>query len=245
MNDTIRTALVTGGTRGIGKAVVTTLAQRGYQVYFTYVSRSELAEELCASLHPASVRGFRVDAADPAAITQFFAEEIKNKVFLAALINNAGITRDGLLVRMKFAAWEEVLRVNLTGAFVFLQEAAKIMMRQRFGRIVSIASVVGQMGNAGQANYCAAKAGLIGLTKSAALELAPRGITVNAVAPGFIETDMTGGLPQEIRDAYQARIPLGRLGSAHDVAEATAFLLSDAAAYITGQVIGVNGGMYL
>ncbi|MEJ5243543.1 MAG: 3-oxoacyl-[acyl-carrier-protein] reductase [Desulfomicrobiaceae bacterium] len=245
MSDTIRTALVTGGTRGIGKAIVTTLAERGYHVYFTYVSRPELAEELCASLSPAPVRGFRVDAGDPAAIAQFFAEEIKDKVFLAALINNAGITRDGLLVRMKLAAWEEVLRVNLTGAFVFLQEAAKIMMRQRFGRIVSIASVVGQMGNAGQANYCAAKAGLIGLTKSAALELAPRGITVNAVAPGFIETDMTGGLSQEIRDAYQARIPLGRLGSAQDVAEATAFLLSDAAAYITGQVIGVNGGMYL
>ncbi len=245
MNDTPRTALVTGGTRGIGRAIVTTLAQRGYQVYFTYVSRPELAEELCAFLAPAPVRGFRVDAGDPAAIAQFFATEIKDKVFLAALVNNAGITRDALIARMKLAAWEEVLRINLTGAFVFLQEAAKIMMRQRYGRIVSIASVVGQMGNPGQANYCAAKAGLIGLTKAAALELAPRGITVNAVAPGFIDTDMTSTLAQEVREAYQTRIPLGRLGSADDVAQAVAFLLSDAAAYITGHVLSINGGMYL
>jgi len=245
MTQSPRTILVTGGTRGIGRAIVTRLAEEGYQVYFTYVSRPELAEELCSALAPAPVRGFCLDAGDPAAIVQFFGDEIKDKVFLAGLVNNAGITRDSLLVRMKQEAWDEVLQVNLTGAFVFLREAAKIMMRQRWGRIISIASVVGQMGNPGQANYCAAKAGLIGLTKSAALELAPRSITVNAIAPGFIATDMTSTLPQEIQDAYLSRIPLGRLGTPEDIAGAVAFLVSDAASYITGQVLGINGGMYL
>lgn len=178
-------------------------------------------------------------------MADFFAEHIKDKVSLHVLVNNAGVTKDGLLVRMKREQWEQVLTVNLTGAFVCLQQAAKIMMKQRSGRIVNISSVVGQMGNAGQANYCASKAGLIGLTKAAALELGSRGVTVNAIAPGFIETDMTEALPPEVRTKYLERIPLGSLGSADSIAEAVAFLASDQAAYITGQVLGINGGMYL
>lgn len=247
MTDLPKTALVTGGTRGIGRAIVKKLAGHGYHVYFSYVSRPELAEEVCAEVAATggSARGFKLDASDWDAVADFFAEHIKDKVSLHVLVNNAGVTKDGLLVRMKREQWEQVLTVNLTGAFVCLQQAAKIMMKQRSGRIVNISSVVGQMGNAGQANYCASKAGLIGLTKAAALELGSRGVTVNAIAPGFIETDMTEALPPEIRTKYLERIPLGSLGSADSIAEAVAFLASDQAAYITGQVLGINGGMYL
>lgn len=247
MTDLPKTALVTGGTRGIGRAIVKKLAGHGYHVYFSYVSRPELAEEVCAEVAATggSARGFKLDASDWDAVADFFAEHIKDKVSLHVLVNNAGVTKDGLLVRMKREQWEQVLTVNLTGAFVCLQQAAKIMMKQRSGRIVNISSVVGQMGNAGQANYCASKAGLIGLTKAAALELGSRGVTVNAIAPGFIETDMTEALPPEVRTKYLERIPLGSLGSADSIAEAVAFLASDQAAYITGQVLGINGGMYL
>ena len=175
MSELIKTALVTGGTRGIGKAIVKTLAGSGYQVYFTYVSRPELAESVCAEVAAAGglTRGFQLDASDWDAVADFFSEQIKDKVSLALLVNNAGITKDGLIMRMKREQWEQVIQVNLTGAFVCLQQAAKIMIKQRQGRIVNISSVVGQMGNAGQANYCASKAGLIGLTKAAALELLP------------------------------------------------------------------------
>lgn len=247
MNGTRKTALVTGGTRGIGRAIVKSLAARDYQVYFTYVSRPELARGLCDEIAEVggTVRGFQLDVGDWDAVEEFFASEIKDKVFLEVLVNNAGITKDGLLVRMKREQWEQVLAVNLTGAFVCLQQAAKIMMKQRQGRIVNISSVSGQAGNAGQANYCAAKAGLIGLTKTAALELAPRGITVNAIAPGFIETDMTDSLPQDLRDKYLERIPLGALGSAQAIADAVVYFASDQAAYVTGQILGVNGGMYM
>lgn len=247
MNEAQSTALVTGGTRGIGKAIVKALADQGYQVYFTYVSRPELAEALCAEIvaKGGQAKGFQLDAADWDAVADFFAQEIKDKVRLDILVNNAGITKDGLLVRMKREQWEQVLTVNLTGAFICLQQAAKIMMKQRRGRIVNISSVVGQAGSAGQANYCASKAGLIGLTKAAAVELASRGITVNAVAPGFIETDMTKDLPQDLQDKYLERIPLGSLGTAQAIADAVVYLASDQAAYVTGQVLGVNGGMYL
>ena len=247
MSELIKTALVTGGTRGIGKAIVKTLAGSGYQVYFTYVSRPELAESVCAEVAAAGgvARGFQLDASDWDAVADFFSEQIKDKVSLDLLVNNAGITKDGLIMRMKREQWEQVIQVNLTGAFVCLQQAAKIMIKQRHGRIVNISSVVGQMGNAGQANYCASKAGLIGLTKAAALELGSRGITVNAIAPGFIETDMTETLPPEVRDKYLERIPLGRLGSAQSIADAVAYLASDQSEYITGQVLGINGGMYL
>ncbi len=240
-----KTALVTGGTRGIGKAIVKKLAGLGYQVYFTFVSRPELAESLCAEITASGgqATGFQLDASDWDAVAQFFSEHIKDKVRLSVLVNNAGITKDGLLVRMKREHWEQVLTVNLTGAFVCLQQAAKIMVKQRAGRIVNITSVVGQTGNAGQVNYCASKAGMIGMTKAAAQELAARGITVNAIAPGFIETDMTETLPQDVRAKYLERIPLGSLGSVENIADAVAYLASDQASYITGQVLGINGGL--
>ena len=247
MSELAKTALVTGGTRGIGKAIVKKLAGLGYRVYFTFVSRPELAESVCAEVaaEGGTAQGFLLDASDWDAVADFFSTEIKYTVDLHVLVNNAGVTKDGLLVRMKREQWEQVLTVNLTGAFVCLQQAAKIMMKQRHGRIINISSVVGQMGNAGQANYCASKAGLIGLTKAAALELGSRGITVNAIAPGFIETDMTETLPQEVRAKYLERIPLGCLGSAQHIADAVAYLASDQGAYVTGQVLGINGGMYL
>ena len=240
------TALVTGGSRGIGRAVALTLAREGYQVFLTYVSKPQEAEAVAAEIVAAGGRAaaFQLNVGDAAAVASFFAEQIKDKVDLAVLVNNAGITRDGFLVRMKEADFDAVLGVNLRGAFVCLREAAKIMSRQRHGRIISISSVVGQMGNACQANYAAAKAGLLGLTKSAAKELAARNITVNAVAPGFIETDMTAVLPEEVKKSYADAIPLKRLGTAQNVADAVAFLASDWAEYITGQELAGNGGMY-
>ena len=246
MSELIPTAIVTGGSRGIGRTIALTLAAAGLQIYFTYVSRPEAAESTLADIAAAGgvARAFRVDSSDAEQVTRFFAEEIKGKVRLDVLVNNAGITRDGLVLRMKDEDYDQVLDTNLRGAFLFLREAAKIMTRQRCGRIINISSVVGQMGNAGQINYAAAKAGLIGMTKSAAKELGSRSVTVNAVAPGFIETEMTAALTEESRKAYLSAIPLGRLGSAQDVADAVAFLASDKAAYITGQVIAVNGGLY-
>ena len=246
MSELVRTALVTGGSRGIGKAVALTLAKEGFQVYLTYVSKPEEAENVAEDIRKAggSARAFRLNVGDSQAVSQFFAEEIKDKVDLAALVNNAGITKDGFLIRMKDEDFDNVLGINLRGAFVCLREAAKIMSRQRHGSIVNISSVVGQMGNAGQVNYSAAKAGMLGITKSAAKELASRHITVNAVAPGFIETEMTAALPEDVRKAYEEAIPLKRMGSAQDVADAVAFLVSDKAGYITGQVLAVNGGMY-
>lgn len=246
MSELSPTALVTGGSRGIGRTVALTLAAAGYQIYFTYVSRPEAAMQTVADIEAMGghARAFCLDSGDSEAVSRFFAEEIKGKVHLSVLVNNAGITRDGLVLRMKDEDFDAVVNTNLRGAFLFLREAAKIMARQREGRIINISSVVGQMGNAGQINYAAAKAGLIGMTKSAAKELGGRSVTVNVVAPGFIETDMTAALTEETKKAYAASIPLGRLGSAQDVADAVAFLASDKAAYITGQVIAVNGGLY-
>ena len=246
MSDLTPTALITGGSRGIGRTVALTLAVAGYQIYFTYVSRPEAAAQTVADIEAAGghARAFCLDSGDSEAVSRFFVEEIKGKVHLSVLVNNAGITRDTLVLRMKDEDFDAVINTNLRGAFLFLREASKIMARQRDGRIINISSVVGQMGNAGQVNYAAAKAGLIGMTKSAAKELGGRSVTVNAVAPGFIETDMTASLAEEVRKAYVAAIPLGRLGSAQDVADAVAFLASDKASYITGQVIAVNGGMY-
>ena len=247
MSELMKTALVTGGTRGIGKAIVKKLAASGYQVYFTFVSRPELAQAVEAEVAAtgATATGFQLDASDWDAVAQFFSEQIKDKVRLDVLVNNAGVTKDGLLVRMKREHWEQVLTVNLTGTFICLQQAAKIMVKQRSGRIINITSVVGQTGNAGQANYCASKAGVIGLTKAAAQELAARGVTVNAIAPGFIETDMTETLPQDVRAKYLERIPLGSLGSVENIADAVAYLASDQAGYVTGQVLGINGGMFM
>ncbi|PTN36879.1 3-oxoacyl-[acyl-carrier-protein] reductase [Desulfonatronum sp. SC1] len=247
MSELIKTALVTGASRGIGRAAALRLAQDGYQVYLTYVSKPELAEAVQAAIESrgGKAKAFRLDVGDAQAVSAFFQEHVKDKVRLEVLVNNAGMTKDNLIIRMKPADWEAVLRVNLTGSFVCLQEAAKLMIRQRYGRIINISSVVGQMGNAGQANYAASKAGLIGLTKSAAQELASRGITVNAVAPGFIDTDMTSGLSEEIQNVYMERIPMRRFGQAEEIADSVAFLASESAGYITGQVIGVTGGMYM
>lgn len=239
-------ALVTGASRGIGKAIAQTLAHEGFEVLLTYVSKAEEAQAVVAGITAAGgkARAFQLDVNDSDAVATFFATEIKDKGTLQVLVNNAGITKDGFVLRMKDEDFDKVMNTNLRGAFVCLREAAKIMTRQRQGRIINITSVVGQMGNAGQVNYCAAKAGLIGMTKSAAKELATRNITVNAVAPGFIETDMTAGLPEAVRKSYEDAIPLKRLGTVDDIAAAVAFLASDKAGYITGQVLAVNGGMY-
>lgn len=247
MNTLQKTAVVTGGSRGIGRAVALKLARKGLQVYLTYVSKPELAEEVCNQIRNegGAAASFQLDVGREEDVSSFFKEQVKDKVRLDVLVNNAGMTKDGLLVRMKPEVWESVLRVNLSGAFACLQQAARIMIRQRRGRIVNMASVVALMGNPGQANYVASKAGLIGLTKTAALELAPRGITVNAVAPGFIATDMTAGLSEEVASSYMERIPLGTFGTPEDVANAVAFLASDQASYITGQVLSVNGGLLL
>ena len=246
MSELLSTALVTGGSRGIGRAVAQTLAAAGYQIFLTYVSKPDEAEQTARAILAAGgrARAFRLDVGDSESVAAFFRDEVRERVELAVLVNNAGITKDGLMLRMKDEDFDRVLGINLRGAFLCLREAAKIMSKQRYGRIINISSVVGQMGNAGQVNYSAAKAGLIGMTKSAAKELASRSITVNAVAPGFIETDMTAALSDEARDAYAEAIPLGRLGSAQDVADAVAFLASDKASYITGQILAVNGGLY-
>ncbi|MEG6502200.1 3-oxoacyl-ACP reductase FabG, partial [Desulfovibrio sp. 1214_IL3152] len=204
------------------------------------------SEQTVAEIRAAGgqARAFALDVSDGAAVSDFFTTEIKDKVDLAVLVNNAGITKDGFLIRMKDEDFDRVINVNLRGAFICTREAAKIMSKARKGRIVNISSVVGQMGNAGQANYASAKAALLGLTKSCAKELAARQITVNAVAPGFIETDMTAALGDDVRKSYEEVIPLKRMGTAQEVADAVAFFASDKAAYITGQVLGVNGGMY-
>lgn len=238
-----KTALITGAARGIGKAIALKFAEEGANIAFTDLEVNEETEKEIAA-KGVKAKSYASNAADFAQ-TEEVVKAVKEEFgSIDILVNNAGITKDGLVLRMKDEDFDRVLGVNLRGAFVCLREAAKIMTRQRRGRIVNIASVVGQMGNAGQINYAAAKAGLIGMTKSAAKELASRSITVNAVAPGFIETDMTAALSDEARQAYAAAIPLGRLGTAQDVADAVAFLASDKAAYITGQVLAVNGGLY-
>ena len=240
------TALVTGGSRGIGRATALALARDGYQVILTYVSRPEVAAGVVELINAGNsvAMTYKLNVGDAEAVKAFFKEQLKDQVNLTCLVNNAGITKDGLLIRMKDEDFDSVIDVNLRGCFLCTREAAKIMLKKRTGCIVNIASVVGLMGNAGQANYCASKAGIIGLTKSAAKELASRNIRVNAVAPGFIDTEMTKALPEEQRKLYAENIPLKRLGRAEDVADAVAFLASPKAAYITGQVLSVNGGMY-
>lgn len=241
-----RSVLVTGGSRGIGKAIARVLAREGFQVVLTYVSKPEEAANVVNEIksNGGVASAFALDVGDPAAIEDFFASEIKDRINLFALVNNAGITRDGLLLRMKDEAFDTVIDINLRGAFVCSREAAKIMSKKRIGRMVNITSVVGQTGNAGQINYSASKAGLIGLTKACAKELASRNITVNAVAPGFIATEMTAVLDEKVKQGILNSIPLGRYGTVEDVAETVAFLVSDRASYITGQIIGVNGGLY-
>ncbi len=246
MSDLAATALVTGGSRGIGKTVAETLGRDGFHVLLTYVSKPVEAQAVVDGIiaKGGSARAVKLDVSDSDSVAEFFRTEIKDRVRLDVLVNNAGITADGFLIRMRDEDFDRVIAANLRGAFLCMREAAKIMTRQRQGRIVNMTSVVGLMGNASQVNYAASKAGVIGMTKSAAKELGSRNITVNAVAPGFIETDMTAALPEEVRAQYLKSIPLGRLGSVEDVAEAVSFLASPRAAYITGQVLSVNGGMY-
>lgn len=242
-----KVAVVTGGSRGIGRAICLRLGQQGARVIINYVSRPEAAEavadEIRAGGGQAETRAFNV--ADTAATEAAFKEILDSCGRVDILVNNAGITRDGLLVKMKEGQWDEVLDTNLKGAFTCLKAVSRVMMKQRWGRIVNVGSVIGFAGNAGQINYAAAKAGLVGLTKSAARELAARNITVNGVAPGYIVTDMTKDLPEEINEKIKAEIPLGVLGEAEDVAGAVAYLVSDDARYVTGQFIHVNGGMYM
>lgn len=241
-----RIAVVTGASRGIGRSIALALAAGGAKIVAADISL-EGCEALVAELAKGGTEGLAVQCnvavAEDAERLIAAATEKFGRVDI--LINNAGITRDGLLMRMKDEEWDAVLNVNLKGAFVCTRAASKVMSKQRYGRIINIASIVGQMGNAGQANYCASKAGLIGLTKSVARELARRNVTANAVAPGFIATDMTDALPEKARQELAAQIPMERLGSADDIANAVLFLASDDSAYITGQVLAVNGGMYM
>jgi len=241
-----KVAVVTGASQGIGRETALALAGAGAKV--AAAARNE--EKLAALVSEISAAGgtalaVKMDVADSEQVRAGFKQIVEKFGRLDILVNNAAITRDGLAIRMKVEDWETVLRTNLTGAHLCIQQALSTMMRARAGRIINLASVVAQMGNAGQANYVAAKAGLIGLTKAIAVEVASRNITVNAVAPGFIETPMTDVLTGEMKEELKTRIPLGRMGSARDVAAAIVFLASDEAGYITGHVLDVNGGMYL
>lgn len=240
-----KTALVTGASRGIGRAIAQRLAQEGMNIAVVYAGNTAAAEETAESLRALGVQvgAYACNVADFDAVGALCKQVVSDLGPIYALINNAGITRDRLAAQMREEDFDAVIDVNLKGAFHFIRHTYSGFLRQRAGRIVNISSVVGLSGNAGQANYAASKAGLIGLTKSVAKELAPRGITVNAVAPGFIDTDMTRALPDAARETLQAQIPLRRLGQAGDVADLVAFLCSDSAAYITGAVIPVDGGM--
>ena len=242
-----RTILVTGGSRGIGRGICMAFAHADNQIYFNYSSNSEAAVQTEKLVTDAGgcATGRRVNVTSEKEVSEFVKLALDETGRVDVLVNNAGITRDGLIVRMKEADWDDVLDINLKGAFHCIKAASKIMLKQRCGRIINVSSVVGASGNPGQANYVASKAGIIGLTKAVAKELASRSITVNAVAPGFIETDMTASLPDKAREAMVAQIPLGRAGNARDIAAAVVFLASDKAAYITGQVIHISGGMYM
>ena len=240
-----KVVVVTGASRGIGRAVALELAARGNLVIINYNGSAERAEEVKKEIEAAGGEAavYQCDVSQYGECEAFIKQVIKDYGRLDILVNNAGITRDGLLMQMKEEDFDRVLEVNLKGAFNTIRFAARQMLRQRGGRIVNLSSVVGLRGNGGQVNYSASKAGIIGLTKSAAKELASRGITVNAIAPGFIATDMTDALPDESKEALKKEIPLGTFGRPEDVAAAAGFLASDAAAYITGQVLCVDGGM--
>ena len=242
-----KTALVTGASRGIGRSIALLLAERGADIAVNYAGNTAAAEAVKAEIAALGRRAvlIRADVADTAACEAMVAETVEKLGQIDILVNNAGITRDGLLMRMKEEDWDAVLATNLKSVFNCTKAAVKYMMKARSGRIVNISSVVGAMGNAGQANYAAAKAGIIGFTKATAKETAARGITVNAVAPGFIATDMTAVLPEKVVENLKANIPMGRLGAPEDIAKAVAFLVSDEAAYITGQTLHVNGGMLM
>ena len=241
-----RVACVTGASRGIGRAVALTLGRAGFEIVAastTIENNSEFAAEMRAA--GADFLAINLNSESAESIKEAFGRALKEKGRIDVLVNNAGIARDGLAVRMKPADWDVVLRTNLDGAFFAIQQALPGMMRNRWGRIINISSVVGQAGGAGQVNYAASKAGLIGLSKSLAQELGCRGITVNVVAPGYIATDMTKGLPEQRKQKILAAIPVERIGTPDDVAAAVKFLASEEAGYITGHVLAVNGGMYM
>jgi 3-oxoacyl-[acyl-carrier protein] reductase len=239
--------LVTGSSRGLGKAIAAEFARRGHTVAVHYVRSAEPAEALVADIQQAggTAQAFQADVADPKACEKLVKDVQKAFDGLDIVVNNAGITKDGLTLRMKVDAWQDVIDTNLSSAFFISKAALRPMMSAKWGRIVNIASVVGLTGNPGQANYVAAKAGLIGLTKTLAKEYATKNITVNAVAPGFIVSDMTDQLDDTLRESYLEQIPMGRFGAAEDVANAVAFLASDTAAYITGQTLTVDGGLVM
>lgn len=242
-----RVVLVTGGSRGIGRAICVALAYAGARVFVNYSSSPQAAEETVALCKAAGVEAeaMQFDIASTEAVDAAV-EQIKAKAGkLDILVNNAGISKDGLLVRLKDEDWDKTVDTNLKGAFVCSRAAARLMMKNRYGRIINISSVVGEMGNAGQVPYVSSKAGLIGLTKAMAKELASRSVTVNAIAPGFISTDMTAALADNLKAEYEKTIPLGRFGSPEEVGALVRFLASDEASYITGQTVGINGGMYM
>jgi len=241
-----RIVMVTGGSRGLGRAICLAFAGPDTHVCFNYNAADTAARETAQQIEAiGGTSSFeQVDVASPKQVSGFVKKVVRDYGGLHVLVNNAGITRDNLVVLMKEQDWDDVIQTNLKGAFNCIKAVTRPMMKQRYGRIINITSVVGVMGNPGQANYAASKAGIIGLTKSVAKELAMRNITVNAVAPGFVETDMTADLPEKAKAAMLAMIPLGRAGTPEEVAGLTEFLASDTAAYITGQVIHVSGGMY-
>ena len=243
---TDKVAVVTGASRGIGRVIALALAGQGAKIVAS-ARNAEALGKLTAEIKAQGGEAVAVvgDVALDADANNLISQAVATYGRVDILVNNAGITRDGLLLRMKSEDWDAVLNTNLKGAFLCTRAVAKVMSKQRYGRIINMSSVVGEMGNSGQANYCASKAGLLGLTKSVARELARRNVTVNAVTPGFIVTDMTEEMTDKAREAMTAQIPLGRLGESEDVANAVLFLASDQSAYITGQVLGVNGGMYM
>ena len=242
-----KTALITGASRGIGRAIAIRLASEGASVAINYAGNAKAAEEVKSIIEAAGGKAMLVqaDVSNAGSVDAMIKEVVEAFGGIDILVNNAGITRDGLLMRMKEEDWDAVINTNLKGVFYCTKAVSKLMMKKRAGRIVNMASVVGLTGNAGQANYAAAKAGVIGFSKTMAKELASRGITVNMVAPGYIDTDMTAVLSESVRETMVSGIPLGRAGTPEDVANAVLFLVSDDASYITGQVINVDGGMVM
>jgi 3-oxoacyl-[acyl-carrier protein] reductase len=240
-----RVAVVTGGTRGIGRAIALRLAAEGANVAVSYRSKDDAAEETAEAVRAAGVKCeiFKGDVASPEEVQALFkgVSDVFGRVDI--LVNNAGITRDNIMMRMKEDEFDKVIRTNLGGTYLCTRAALRPMVRARWGRIVNISSVVGLVGNSGQANYAASKAGIIGFTKSVAREVAQRGITANAVAPGYVETELTGSLPEEVKDQIRSQVPMGRFGEAEEVAEVVAFLVGEGAGYVTGQTIAVDGGM--